>query len=333
MEPIVLPEGYYWEVIDINSIGKLCNFLAENYVEYEDVFRIVYSTELLKWALFVPGHYPQWHISVQKERQIVGFISALPMTLMVREKKVRVGVVDFLCVSKKIRKKRLMPVLAKEITRRISLEGFEQSFYTSGYPINEPMCQARYFHRFINVRKLVDIKFCYVPKNMNLGRMEILHRVEEECRLQRTRIEDIPAVLGLLSECGALVYPKFEKKEAEHHFLSRNGVVSSFVLRERGQVVGFGSYYLVGADVVGNKKMLTAYLYYYAPVRKDLIDQLVVMAKREGADVFNALDIYRNGEWIKDLKFMPGDGKLNYIVHFKEKWGKLKVEDFNLILV
>lgn len=39
--------------------------------------------------------------------------------------------INFLCVHKKLRLKRLTPVLIKEITRRGHLEGFFQAVYTA----------------------------------------------------------------------------------------------------------------------------------------------------------------------------------------------------------
>lgn len=36
------------------------------------------------------------------------------------------------------------------------------------------------------------------------------------------------------------------------------------------------------------------------------------MAKKEGFDVFNALDIMHNKEFISELTFSPGDGFLHY---------------------
>jgi glycylpeptide N-tetradecanoyltransferase len=39
--------------------------------------------------------------------------------------------INFLCVHKKLRLKRLAPVLIKEITRRGHLEGFFQAVYTA----------------------------------------------------------------------------------------------------------------------------------------------------------------------------------------------------------
>ena len=39
---------------------------------------------------------------------------------------------------------------------------------------------------------------------------------------------------------------------------------------------------------------------------------VLVLAKKQGYDVFNALDIMDNEEFLKELKFGIGDGHLHY---------------------
>lgn len=334
-----LPIGYNWVDIDIkkeSELKKLYNFLAENYVEYQDLYRFKYSTKFLKWALEVPDYIQEWHVSVQKNGEIMGFISAIPTMVFLCGKNVPVAEVNFLCVNKKLRKKRLMPVLSKEITRRIANKNFKQSIYTSGYKIQKPTCQAQYFHRFINTEKLIDIKFCSIPKLMTMPRMKLLYQIGDNSRLQKMTKEDIPQVVKLLNECNAKVFQKFTVKEAEHYFLNRPGIVSSFVLKENNTITAFASYYIINASVLNNtkhKNFTTAYLYYHTLVDSSLINDLLVMAKRDGADVFNALNVYQNKLWLKELKFKPGDGILNYFVHVSDGLEDITSKDINLILV
>ena len=41
----------------------------------------------------------------------------------------------------------------------------------------------------------------------------------------------------------------------------------------------------------------------------------IVEAKNIGYDVFNALDIMNNVEFLEELKFAPGDGYLHYYLY------------------
>ena len=52
--------------------------------------------------------------------------------------------INFLCVHKKLRSKRVAPVLIREITRRVHLEGIFQAVYTAGVVLPKPVACCRY---------------------------------------------------------------------------------------------------------------------------------------------------------------------------------------------
>lgn len=52
--------------------------------------------------------------------------------------------INFLCVHKKLRSKRVAPVLIREITRRVHLEGIFQAVYTAGVVLPKPVGTCRY---------------------------------------------------------------------------------------------------------------------------------------------------------------------------------------------
>lgn len=52
--------------------------------------------------------------------------------------------INFLCVHKKLRSKRVAPVLIREITRRVNLEGRFQAVYTAGVVLPKPVSTCRY---------------------------------------------------------------------------------------------------------------------------------------------------------------------------------------------
>jgi glycylpeptide N-tetradecanoyltransferase len=59
----------------------------------------------------------------------------------------------------------------------------------------------------------------------------------------------------------------------------------------------------------------------------------LIQAKNSGFDVFNALDIMENEEFLVELKFMPGDGYLHYYLY---NWGlsqRLTPQEIGFILV
>ena len=140
-EPYTLPEGFEWKEVDLsqsNEVDKLYEFLKSNYIGDEShLFGTEYSKDFLKWFLSPPGMYKEWLISVLREdkvknkKKMIGFISAIPSKIYITGTEVQMAKINFLCVKKEFRNKRLTPVLIKEITRRVNLKNIWQGVYAS----------------------------------------------------------------------------------------------------------------------------------------------------------------------------------------------------------
>ena len=71
--------------------------------------------------------------------------------------------INFLCVHKSLRAKRLATVLIKEVTRRVNLHDIWQAVYTAGVLIPLPISKTTYYHRSLNPKKLVEVGFSSLP--------------------------------------------------------------------------------------------------------------------------------------------------------------------------
>ena len=81
--------------------------------------------------------------------------------------------------------------------------------------------------------------------------------------------------------------------------------------------------------------MNVAYSYYYFNNKNNLTDltkDALILAKEKGYDVFNALDIMHNDEYLKELKFGIGDGNLHYYF-YNWRVQKLAPQDMGMVLV
>ena len=103
---------------------SLYELLKDHYVEDDDnKFRFDYPIEFLRWTLCIPNYKKEWHLGIQssKDKKLLGFISGTPLKVTVNENNIKMAEINFLVVHKKLRTKKLAPVLIKEITRRINL--------------------------------------------------------------------------------------------------------------------------------------------------------------------------------------------------------------------
>lgn len=166
-DPYVLPGGFLWDTLTLEEpqvLKELYTLLNENYVEDDDaMFRFDYQPEFLRWALQPPNWLKDWHVGVRvaKSGRLIAFISAIPAEIKIYETHQKVVEINFLCIHKKLRAKRLAPVLIREITRRVNLKGIFQAVYTAGVVLPTPVTTCRYWHRSLNPRKLIDVSNCY----------------------------------------------------------------------------------------------------------------------------------------------------------------------------
>lgn len=208
-EPLRLPAGFEWVSVNLDDsaeIVELYKLLNENYVEdSQAMFRFDYSQEFIQWAMMPPGWKRVWHVGVRlsSSRKLVAFIGATPADLVLFEDKIKGVEVNFLCVHKKLRSKRLAPVLIREVTRRCNLEGIWQAAYTAGIVIPKPIGRCQYYHRSLNPKKLVEIGFTHIGPRTTMSRTIKLLRLPQEPVTKGFRAltpEDVPVCCKLLNE-------------------------------------------------------------------------------------------------------------------------------------
>ncbi|KAJ7304546.1 N-myristoyl transferase [Mycena albidolilacea] len=352
-EPYPLPKDFEWSTLDINDPKQnqeVYDLLSLHYVEDEHAsFRFRYSAEFLQWALTPPGYFKEWHVGVRvsSSKKLVAFISGVPITLRVRGKVFNASEINYLCVHKKLRSKRLTPVLIQE--------GIFQAIYTAAAVIPTPIAVCRYYHRPLNTSKLLDVGFTFVPRNMTVARMIRMNTVPDTPTLKVRPIKDkdVVSVAALFTRYMRRfdMVPVMGLEDVQHQFLSGQGtgnigdggegrrvgqVTWTYVVEhpETHKITDFFSIYYLPSTILHNAKHGTldaGYLYYYATDvafedgadddgrLKDrlqtLIGDALVIANQAKLDVFNALTWMDNVPILKDLKFGAGDGFLNVYLY------------------
>ncbi|GLI62888.1 N-myristoyl transferase [Volvox africanus] len=354
-EPYYLPESFEWSICNLNDDAvaeEVYELLSNNYVEDDDsMFRFKYSANFLKWCLLCPGHRLEWLVGVRVKasQKLVGFISAIPAHIRVRDNTVAMVEINFLCVHKKLRAKRLAPLLIKEITRRVNKCNIWQAAYTAGVLLPKPVATCRYYHRSLNPRKLIDVGFSRLAPRMTMARTIKLYKLPETTftpGLRECRPDDVQQVTKLLNKHLGVykLAPKFMPEEAAHWFQNIDDVINTFVVESPstpGHVTDLVSFYTLPSSILGHPQhteLKAAYLYYVVvssvPLRQLVFDALVLAATR-GYDVFNALDLMQNETFLRELKFGQGDGQLHYYLYNWRLGGGCSIspQDVGLVLM
>ena len=350
-EPKALHEGFEWVTMDLEDdkeMAEVYELLYGHYVEDDEaMFRFNYSQAFLNWALKSPGWRADWHVGVRtanEARKLVAFISGVPQRLRVRANTIKSIEINFLCVHKKLRSKRLAPVLIQEITRRCYLQGIFQAIYTGGVVLPTPVSSCRYFHRSLDWLKLYEVGFSPLPKNSTKARQLTRFHLPSDTSTANLRVAtkaDVPPIHDLLKRYldRFQMAPVLDEAEIEHLLIhdpesTASQVIWTYVVSDPAnphKITDFFSFYCLESSVIGNKthtNIRAAYMFYYASETafaegekalkerlNGLVNDALILAKRFRFDVFNALTLLDNPLFLEQQRFGAGDGQLHYYLY------------------
>ncbi|KAF1776444.1 Myristoyl-CoA:protein N-myristoyltransferase, C-terminal [Phytophthora cactorum] len=269
-----------------DQANEVYELLSRNYVEDTDsTFRFDYSVDFLQWALTPPDYHKDWHIGVRSthNNQLMAFISGIPVQVRVYNKTVTMAEINFLCVTRDCEIDVVLPM---------------------------PVAQCRYFHRSLNPKKLIEVGFSPLPPRMTLAQTIKALKLPTHTStpgfraMERT---DVPEVTRLLKEYLTKFHlaAEFREEEVAHWMVPRVGVVNAYVVEN--------------PDTQDLTDKLNAVYSFYNVAKSVTLTQLMqdalIMAQKEKADVFNALNVMENVNMLQPLKFGPGSGELQYYLY------------------
>ena len=161
--------------------------------------------------------------------------------------------ISFLCVHKKLRKKRLSPVMIKEVTRRINKQNVWQALYVAGEVVPHPFAGAQYFHRNLNPKKTVEVGFTSLPKTVPMSRFAKQQKLHEKKDIgiygdirpmEKRDLSQVYQLYKVQQEKYA-VNVKYTQDELAHQLLPRKGVIYTLVVenKEEKKITDFISFY------------------------------------------------------------------------------------------
>eukprot|EP00835_Amoeboradix_gromovi_P003695 NODE_254_length_12812_cov_0.286872.p6 type:complete len:378 gc:universal NODE_254_length_12812_cov_0.286872:10018-11151(+) len=336
--PFELQNGLEWATLDITTdtdMNLVYNLLYNNYVSdvsenQAESFKFAYSIQLLRWALQPPGHVKNWWLGIKKDTKLVAFITAIPITVSVNNDSIKMAEVNFLCVHKSLRSKQIAPILIQEITRRVHLTDIWQALYTAGTKLPGITSSALYYHRSLNIDKLVKVGFASAANNMALYK-EYLHIKSSPLKLRLMEKRDADECFELfnLHNKSKQVYPIFSLEEFKYWVKPVKGTVWPYVAEINGKIVDFISFYHVTTIAVQlNIKVKIAYLWFHSNVNTkwtDLLGSALMIAQKDGFDCFNCLEgVGGSCKDLEQLKFKKGDGTLYYYFY---NWNTPRVKN------
>lgn len=345
-EPFSLPQGFFWRQFDIADNEKdlelVLKFLHDFYSsDTSGRFRLRYPAETLRWILCTSDHRKEFHIGVMKGEELIGMITGTPGSYIIGKLSPVLVSISFLCIKTGYRGKNLAPILIREITRRITLigitAGWQGAIHTSSLDLPHVVSRAVYYHRPLNVKKLLNVGFCHRHGKLTAKGTIKYYQFRQEMvntNLRPMEEKDVPEVLQFLTNHlnNFVMKNSFSEKEFRYIFFPRKDVVQTYVLFEKGKIVGFASYYLNEMSVSDSSQIIkTAYLIYLIePPGSNLMDDILIIANNSGIDLFTCTNIMKNSDFLQRCKFSKGSGKANYYFY---NWKCEKIEPSEMAIV
>jgi len=162
-EPMPLPAGFEWDTFDATDDKEceaICVFIGDHYVESKD-FRVIYSIEKFRWAVMTPGWEREYHLLIRnsKNKKIMAIMVGCPKKFIINGVNKTMLEGNFFSIHKKLRSKRLAPIMSQEMFRRQRANGINQTYMTSASTFPTPFARCNYYNKYLNHKKLVDVRY------------------------------------------------------------------------------------------------------------------------------------------------------------------------------
>lgn len=308
-EPYNMPGGFEWSEIDVTDpvqLDEVYGLLKLNYVG-DNTFKIHYSKEFLTWAFTPPGYKKEYHLGVRssKSKKLVALITGLETKIRVYEKVISALEINYLCVHKKLRDKRLAPVLIKEIRRRAYVNEIYQAIYTTIADLPGANAKVKYYHRKLDMKVMYDMG--WTDQKITLARTMKKFRLPAETKtpgLRPMTPEDIPSAYKLLTNHMKkfdLIF-QFTEEEFAYFFLPRENIMCCYVAvsEKTGEVTDLCSFYILPSRAFNQKIEILEQAYSWYNVATSvsfgvLIKDALTIAKNMNLHTYCIMDIMGNG--------------------------------------
>jgi glycylpeptide N-tetradecanoyltransferase len=327
--PCKLPNGFEWctcDPMDELVMADLVELLNRHYVESGDSrCRMVVTPEFLRWTLITGRHIADGHVGIRtvskdgRRGRLVGFVSGTPVQLRYDDESFTAAIINYLCVHGKLRRKRMMPVLISEITRRGQVNGIVPGIYTSDRMLHEPpVAVARYYHRVLDRNTLLSTG--YVSKDVMRQLDSWLPSTTPTLgRLREMRPEDAGWMRRAFKEYSSR-FRVAVQYDLLSYLLPRPGIVHTYVDEHRE---AFVSFYVVPFKLVETGAEISVAHAYYMAVKDSkevslLLQDAMILAKQVGCHMFNALNVMDNSpSMLRGLGFAEGSDAHFLMAHFE----------------
>lgn len=333
--PYILPKEYEWYSIDIHSLDErkeYMQFLHENYLEdINNIIRVIYSEEFILWYFGCQERVGTTILCVRAKRskKIVGTISGLVQEVKIGSQVEIAPFINFLCVHKNLRDKRLAPLLIKELIRY----GFANKicnmaiFSSAKYLPIPNIGISRIYSRYLSPLKLLKNHFISLPSTYTKfsNPIEMFDKTFklpidiQNPRIRKYQDSNLEKVYSLYLQIqdSHSVVPIFSEKELSYWIQPRGNTVYTYVEHdgENKEILSFWSFYRVTYKILKSGETVECAFLSYFWCKNNPIENMkdiLSIAKNEDFDLFNCYEMSNISPFIDECKFYESSDCLTF---------------------
>nr|UXY86937.1 N-myristoyltransferase [Cryptomonas paramecium] len=315
----LLPYQFKWADLDLTEIvelEKLLFFLNSNYIRDD---KIGVSFDYTHDCLALETKSPIWtkclfiKLEYQRGKKIASSILSTLKQMLIGKKFICTSEVNFLCSSQKLRKKRFVEIIIKEIKRRLNLIGINRSIYFTRVSLPEFTFFHNCYHYAINYHKLKTSKF--------FNRLNIVQKNHKyKKRYKFSKKPQRQKYLELRKSFFFYKIYKYVSKDYYFHWLTSSP----------------GLTYTININNLNSKHIKQTFIFYFLPTRymnkrnlflyraffflfrkksiffKSEIYSAIQLIKRIGLDILDFFSSKWENVSLSTIGFQQGTGQLNF---------------------
>lgn len=330
-EPLI--DDFVWVTYDLSkeeNKTKVSSFLDKYYgLDTLGEFSKQYNNAYLDWQTSGNKQYIALGVEYTKNNSLVGFIYGHVTKTQVNRKQLDLVETNLLCIHPKLREKKLTCKLVKELRRQFNILGYKYGTFSTVNYLSKPIASLNTYNRVLSAKVLVDTGFIKLDKNITLDTIKKESSLPEKISFDsfiKMEEKHVESAYKLFNQYMGRYnfHPIFTKEQFKTEFLD-NKFITTYVIENEvkdGNVLDFISYYtLVSRVNKKNEKYKTikrGYLYYYTCLNSTpykLLQNLLIMCKKYGVDVFTATENMENQYILKELGFDEAPTIHNYYLY------------------
>ena len=274
-----------YKIVDETYLTEIVEFINMNFLKKDETFSLVYSTELIKYYLI--DSLPILFYAKNNPDKIVGLIIGKFTNVMAFDKKIEALDGNYMCLIPQLRNLHISKLIIAYLVReglKINKIPIKFGYYgTAKKIIVEEICIKKYFHRFINLPKLIKLE--QVPESYkkysalysrfvypdNFKQFKINNKIE------LNEIDEITNKINLYQKEHLDIYKLISNVALTN--INNSEAFLKFVIKNNNNIEAFIAFYkmdIFNANL--NESVNTLYLCYYF-VNGNVIDYLELVGE------------------------------------------------------